>query len=434
VPARRPAYRFRLAAVCLALCAALGSPAADRGARASDFDVTDAPAEPHRGRARFSASGGSRLTASGPEVVLAFEVPYAELFFRPVGSRFEARFDVVMILLRDGKQVGGDSFTETRRVSRREDARSPRAQVRRRLSIPVRPGRYRAEVTLRESAAGREDRLTWDLEVPDYARVPLGLSSLWPASGGDSLADAPVAVPPEDWILAHEYGERATPHRVVGEVYRGDEGPDSTQLTWRVLGAREEELRGGRLRLPAGRRVVFTLEPDLSTLWLGDYQFEVRVRAGDREARRRCPFRMRATAHALEADAEQSLDLIEIIATSEEMADLRNAPVTERKEAWERFWRKRDPTPETPENEFRDEFFRRVRYANEHYAVLGPGWRSDRGRIYIQYGAPDQLETYPFNIDAPAYEIWIYQRLMKRFVFVDYDGFGRYELYQPGRL
>ena len=72
-------------------------------------------------------------------------------------------------------------------------------------------------------------------------------------------------------------------------------------------------------------------------------------------------------------------------------------------------------------------------YADDHFSVLGPGWRSDRGRIYIQYGPPDQVESRPMNLDSAAYEIWTYIREGRRFVFVDYGGFGRYELYQPGR-
>ena len=62
-----------------------------------------------------------------------------------------------------------------------------------------------------------------------------------------------------------------------------------------------------------------------------------------------------------------------------------------------------------------------------------PGWRSDRGRIYIKYGQPEQVESRPSRVDGLAVEVWTYIDLGLRFVFVDYDGFGRYELYQPGR-
>jgi len=61
----------------------------------------------------------------------------------------------------------------------------------------------------------------------------------------------------------------------------------------------------------------------------------------------------------------------------------------------ENFWLRRDPTPDTPENEFKEEHYRRIAYANEHFAAGIPGWRSDRGRMYIQYGPPDEIESHP---------------------------------------
>jgi GWxTD domain-containing protein len=340
---------------------------------------------------------------------------------------------LILVLLQDGKQVGGDSFTETRVVNRREQTRTKGARVERRLAIPVMPGEYKAQVVLRESAAGLENRLAWNLTVPDYAGVSLGLSTLWATGDDGDPPDSAASGTPAGWILTHEYGESTLPRRVLGEVYRADGGTDSTRLSWRLLGGRQELVQQGEVALPSGSRVPFTLRPNFAVLWLGDYEMEVRARAGGNEARRRFRFHTMATPGALEADTEQSLDLIGLIANSGEMAELRRAPETERKEVWERFWKRRDPTPDTPENEYRNEFFRRVRYANERFSVLGPGWQSDRGRVYIQYGPPDQIESQPFNLDSPAYEIWIYDRLGRRFVFVDYDGFGRYEIYQPGR-
>ncbi len=61
----------------------------------------------------------------------------------------------------------------------------------------------------------------------------------------------------------------------------------------------------------------------------------------------------------------------------------------------EQFWLRRDPTPDTEENEFREEHYRRIQYANEHFAAGIPGWRTDRGRIYIVWGAPDEIESHP---------------------------------------
>jgi GWxTD domain-containing protein len=61
----------------------------------------------------------------------------------------------------------------------------------------------------------------------------------------------------------------------------------------------------------------------------------------------------------------------------------------------EQFWRRRNPDPDSPENEFREENYRRIAYANEHFAAGKPGWKTDRGHMYIAYGKPDSIESHP---------------------------------------
>jgi len=62
----------------------------------------------------------------------------------------------------------------------------------------------------------------------------------------------------------------------------------------------------------------------------------------------------------------------------------------------EGFWQRRDPTPDTAENEYKEEHYRRIAYANEHYAAGMPGWRTDRGRIYVMYGPPTSIDSHPW--------------------------------------
>jgi len=61
----------------------------------------------------------------------------------------------------------------------------------------------------------------------------------------------------------------------------------------------------------------------------------------------------------------------------------------------ENFWLRRNPNPDSPENEFREEHYRRIAYANEHFAAGKPGWKTDRGRIYIAWGKPDNIDSHP---------------------------------------
>jgi GWxTD domain-containing protein len=88
-------------------------------------------------------------------------------------------------------------------------------------------------------------------------------------------------------------------------------------------------------------------------------------------------------------------DVIYII-TPEERAAFRQLSNDEEREHFiEIFWQDRDPTPDTVENEYKEEHYRRIAYANEHFASGIPGWKTDRGRIYIIHGAPDEIEASP---------------------------------------
>ncbi len=88
-------------------------------------------------------------------------------------------------------------------------------------------------------------------------------------------------------------------------------------------------------------------------------------------------------------------DVVYIITDEEKTAFKRLATDEEREQFIEQFWLRRDPTPDTEENEFKEEHYRRIAYSNDHYASGIPGWKTDRGRIYIMYGPPDEIESHP---------------------------------------
>ena len=84
-----------------------------------------------------------------------------------------------------------------------------------------------------------------------------------------------------------------------------------------------------------------------------------------------------------------------IISDEERKAFLSLSNDEEREAFIENFWLRRNPNPDSPENEFREEHYRRIAYANEHYAAGKPGWKTDRGRIYIMWGAADSIDSHP---------------------------------------
>ena len=88
-------------------------------------------------------------------------------------------------------------------------------------------------------------------------------------------------------------------------------------------------------------------------------------------------------------------DVVWIITDEEKAAFKLLSNDEERDNFIEQFWQRRDPTPDTEENEYKEEHYQRIAYANEHFAAGIPGWKSDRGRIYIMYGKADEIDSHP---------------------------------------
>jgi GWxTD domain-containing protein len=139
-------------------------------------------------------------------------------------------------------------------------------------------------------------------------------------------------------------------------------------------------------------------------------------------------------------------DVIYIISPEERSAFLQLSTNEEREQFIEQFWLRRSSNPDMPDNDFKEEHYRRIAYANEHFASGIPGWKTDRGRIYIIWGPPDEIESHPTGgtYDRPTeegggetttypWERWRYRYLEGiqenvELEFVDPSGSGEYHL------
>jgi len=99
-------------------------------------------------------------------------------------------------------------------------------------------------------------------------------------------------------------------------------------------------------------------------------------------------------------------DVIYIISPEERSAFVHLTTNEEREQFIEQFWQRRNPDPDSAENTFKEEHYRRIAYTNEHYASGIPGWKTDRGRIYIMWGPPDEIDSHPSggSYDRPSNE------------------------------
>src|ERR1700680_4291185 len=164
----------------------------------------------------------------------------------------------------------------------------------------------------------------------------------------------------------------------------------------------------------------------------------------DKEQKRK----IKKTLKELDSPYKQWLseDVIYIISPEERQAFLQLETNEEREQFIEQFWLRRSSNPDLPENDFKEEHYRRIAYTNEHYASGIPGWKTDRGRMYIMWGPADEVESHPTGgtYDRPMeegggststypFETWRY-RYMEGigenviWEFVDPSGSGEYHL------
>jgi GWxTD domain-containing protein len=158
--------------------------------------------------------------------------------------------------------------------------------------------------------------------------------------------------------------------------------------------------------------------------------------------------KLRKTLKELDTPYKQWLneDVVYIISPEERQAFLQLATNEEREQFIEQFWLRRSNNPDLPDNDFKEEHYRRIAYANEHFASGIPGWKTDRGRMYIMWGPADEVESHPTGgtYDRPMeegggstttypWETWRY-RYMEGigenviWEFVDPSGSGEYRL------
>ncbi len=135
-------------------------------------------------------------------------------------------------------------------------------------------------------------------------------------------------------------------------------------------------------------------------------------------------------------------EVVYIITRTEKDVFLKLTSDRERDLFIEAFWKHRDPTPATPENEFRTEHYRRLNHANRFFGrtTPRPGWRTDRGRVYIILGEPNDIQRFEGKTQTYPAEVWFYQDKVDlglppgfHIVFFQKGGIGEFELYSPAR-
>lgn len=381
-----------------------------------------------------------------PAVMVSVEIPYNSLIFLKKGDAFQSEYSIFL------KVIGGDKkLVETAVLNQSvvsdeyDETRSARSVSRlsKRFHLPV--GEYTIECLVQVKNTQRTYVKTVMVTVPEFLQAGIGVGQprLYTAridTSASVLVGAGELEGLRDKALNDAFFASLDRHLIVEfDVYSEEEARDTVacDLYFEVVDERKDLRAYGKARRTiAGLRGQFGVYLDIDDWDPGTHVFVAKaVQAGEaQEVRTSLNFTLAYTKATLTRHFDRTMALLSIIATEPELAPLRNAPENERGALWASFWSRRDPSPGTEENEALEEHLRRVRHAEMNYADAGSGWRSDRGKIYIQYGEPDHTEVRIDPQSEGLYLVWYYYDQNLKFVFYDRFGLGDYRLTGTGQI
>jgi GWxTD domain-containing protein len=290
------------------------------------------------------------------------------------------------------------------------------------------------------TAAGPQ-RLTLAVLVQGLEYGPLWQRTFdVPASGpGDLLLEPPqfmrtqgnggTSAPELSWNVARYYDESMGAPIVHSAVH------DFSMASGAVYALRV------RVRDVADDRTVFEdehevrqtgsvtpIEVELPIQGLGRRVLELHLQDGTRIATTQGMFDIGFADLAEWGSVEAGRELLLLFFSREEIETLDAVPAANRAAAWERLWKSRDPDPTTSTNEFKAAVGRRIQHATVRFAEGRPGWQTDRGRVYIVWGTPEQVDAFQSPNALDRTERWTYDGGDTVFVFVDARGTGQYVL------
>jgi GWxTD domain-containing protein len=385
------------------------------------IDTTDIEGEPGK--------SGIRLT---------FSVPMNQLNFAKLpGGGFEARFDVVAVIYgKKDRQAGGDVWRKKVSAATYRETKAQRKNFSFTSDFNLAPGEYRLEVRMGSVGLETSAKAVREVKVKPPSNSAVSLSGVEVGTCRDSLTAFAADPDSAGFVtsVTRRFGD-PLPHVCArGILYLRDATAGGSQdLLVRILGSRAAVVRVDTVRIAVlGPRTPFAAGIAVETLDPGTYVLELSAGYGGDRALTVRQFEIDASRIDLQRNYAVFVDLAGYYLGESEVVSLRNVPPEERKAKWDAFWKARDPDPATQENEELEQFMTRVRTAADRYAARGDaGWKTDRGKVYIHYGEPEDVENVPAGFNTPAYEIWRYPTRNLTFVFADQGGFGDYVLVQP---
>ena len=372
--------------------------------------------------------------SSASRVDLYVQVPNDALQFVKKDGVYISRYEVTVNVFTDDKSsVSEKMWSDEIRVPSFDETGSKLAYGLTQRSIFVPPGMYTLRAQLRDNESKKLLTVVKKISVSSYFAQTLTVSDIMLVNRVTSDGEKRSLLP----NVSGNIGENNNAFSIFFEIY-SQQAADSVQLHYFIVNQNGQQLlnKYQLYGIHAQRSQIIT-RFDSTHYSTGSYTLAVEVKSmldsALPVASSKKPFivqwgNMPLTISNLDLAVRQ----LRYIAKDHEYDDMEDAPTEEEKRRlFDEFWRKRDPNPDTKRNEFMEEYYSRVEYANQNFSHYVPGWRTDMGMVFILFGSPNNVERHPFDINAKPYEIWSYYDYNRSVVFVDETGFGDYRLTTP---
>jgi len=295
--------------------------------------------------------------------------------------------------------------------------------------LDLAPGKYILTMLVTDRESKRTSRAEKEVILREPQNDPLGVSGMMLTT---TRQIDPILNTPVDPVVTPEDIDGISDVYCFFEMYRVD--PQKViHLELSVLNADDEIQSIDTLTTIGGEQLATYFMPvDCRGLTFGRYTLRLIIRYNGEKIENRYQFSRNSNGlPGSIRDIDDAIKQLSLIASSEEMLDLLSYPKSEREQKLIEFWNQIFPTPDEDNNGKMREYYRRINYVNNQFGDGHEGWRTDRGRVYLIYGKPTDIEKHIFVDRKAPTIIWYYSHLGKQFVFRDENGFGDFRLVSP---
>lgn len=367
-----------------------------------------------------------------------FQVYSSHLLYIREEGKYMGKYSITAVIKEGGKQVAAKEYEETVFAENYDEAHSPKSYIVNAFQFYIKPGRYKVEVTLNDINASSSIPLETSMELPEYTDDRPMISQIEFARDIYDVEE-PTVFDKGNWRIvpscSRRYGEGMSRLKFYFELYNGRLiHKDELEFIYEIRDRKNKVVLSGSAIKLNGESNQYVDSLQLSNFKPGEHSLVIYTRdSDDKLVSRIGSFTVHWTAQELvENDFGSAIQQLRYIANSKEIKQLKKADKESRLEEWNKFWKSKDPSPDTDINELKDEYYRRISYSNHQYNLPNkPGWLTDMGMIHVINGKPDDIDRHPFDIETKPYEIWYYYNPRRRFLFIDVNGYGEYILQYP---